>query len=331
MSRIGRNAPCPCGSGRKHKSCCLPLLEAGEREDRTLEATFGRMLDWVAEEHRAVYEEAGDLTRFERLLCGPLLRQLYSLWAIIDYTPSDGGPSLAARYAARAGLAPAEQESAARIAATRLGVHRVLDVLPGAWVDLEPLAGGESVRAISPLASTRTQTGKVMLTRLVPGPPAPSIWGAGALFDAGSVRKWTSQIRTLPADRAEAALALLRFHPDDHAEPLSSAHLRVSATWPVHDDELVLETLEEAPLFESLGQEIGGGWAFAWLRPDGDLRAAPMPDDDLGERIESARVVVDGDLLTVHAASHSVSGDLAAYLERELDGLIAPADNRRAA
>ena len=24
MSKIGRNAPCPCGSGKKYKKCCLP-------------------------------------------------------------------------------------------------------------------------------------------------------------------------------------------------------------------------------------------------------------------------------------------------------------------
>ncbi len=27
MTKIGRNAPCPCGSGRKYKRCCLPLHE----------------------------------------------------------------------------------------------------------------------------------------------------------------------------------------------------------------------------------------------------------------------------------------------------------------
>ncbi|MFQ5506140.1 MAG: SEC-C metal-binding domain-containing protein [Planctomycetota bacterium] len=26
--RVGRNDPCPCGSGRKYKKCCLPLGEA---------------------------------------------------------------------------------------------------------------------------------------------------------------------------------------------------------------------------------------------------------------------------------------------------------------
>jgi tetratricopeptide (TPR) repeat protein len=27
MAKIGRNAPCPCGSGKKYKKCCLPLQE----------------------------------------------------------------------------------------------------------------------------------------------------------------------------------------------------------------------------------------------------------------------------------------------------------------
>jgi tetratricopeptide (TPR) repeat protein len=28
MSKIGRNDPCPCGSGKKYKRCCLPKHEA---------------------------------------------------------------------------------------------------------------------------------------------------------------------------------------------------------------------------------------------------------------------------------------------------------------
>jgi len=29
MTKIGRNQPCPCGSGKKYKHCCLPLEQAG--------------------------------------------------------------------------------------------------------------------------------------------------------------------------------------------------------------------------------------------------------------------------------------------------------------
>jgi hypothetical protein len=35
--RIGRNDPCPCGSGRKYKLCCLEKDEATERERRAKE------------------------------------------------------------------------------------------------------------------------------------------------------------------------------------------------------------------------------------------------------------------------------------------------------
>ena len=27
MAKIGRNAPCPCGSGKKYKKCCLPRTD----------------------------------------------------------------------------------------------------------------------------------------------------------------------------------------------------------------------------------------------------------------------------------------------------------------
>lgn len=32
MSKIGRNDPCPCGSGKKYKRCCLPKHEAAAAE-----------------------------------------------------------------------------------------------------------------------------------------------------------------------------------------------------------------------------------------------------------------------------------------------------------
>ena len=32
MPKAGRNAPCPCGSGKKYKHCCLPKDEDAARE-----------------------------------------------------------------------------------------------------------------------------------------------------------------------------------------------------------------------------------------------------------------------------------------------------------
>jgi tetratricopeptide (TPR) repeat protein len=41
MEKTGRNDPCPCGSGKKYKKCCLPKHEAEER-DRAAEQQAAR-------------------------------------------------------------------------------------------------------------------------------------------------------------------------------------------------------------------------------------------------------------------------------------------------
>lgn len=35
MGKIGRNHPCPCGSGKKYKHCCLPAQQAGSTVNPT--------------------------------------------------------------------------------------------------------------------------------------------------------------------------------------------------------------------------------------------------------------------------------------------------------
>ena len=41
MAKIGRNDPCPCGSGQKYKRCCLPRDEAAA----AARARFARPVD----------------------------------------------------------------------------------------------------------------------------------------------------------------------------------------------------------------------------------------------------------------------------------------------
>ncbi|MGC9519228.1 MAG: SEC-C metal-binding domain-containing protein [Desulfuromonadaceae bacterium] len=36
MSHIGRNEPCPCGSGKKYKKCCLDKDQMEQRAQRVL-------------------------------------------------------------------------------------------------------------------------------------------------------------------------------------------------------------------------------------------------------------------------------------------------------
>ncbi|MFH2061043.1 MAG: SEC-C metal-binding domain-containing protein [Pseudomonadota bacterium] len=39
MAKIGRNTPCPCGSGKKHKRCCL-LLQKGATQPKSQPTKF---------------------------------------------------------------------------------------------------------------------------------------------------------------------------------------------------------------------------------------------------------------------------------------------------
>jgi len=66
---IGRNDPCPCGSGRKYKQCCLAKDEAKERAARAKEAAKAAKAEPPAEGA----EEAAPPTR-------PPKPQTYQPW-----------------------------------------------------------------------------------------------------------------------------------------------------------------------------------------------------------------------------------------------------------
>ncbi len=63
--RIGRNEPCPCGSGKKYKQCCLKGAR-GEAEERAKPETTGSSRDPAAKGEERVDE--GPLTDKERTL-----------------------------------------------------------------------------------------------------------------------------------------------------------------------------------------------------------------------------------------------------------------------
>src|SRR5215212_4313191 len=53
MPKIGRNDPCPCGSGKKYKQCHLPLEEAAQAEQLRLRRAVDTLLPKIAEAAQA--------------------------------------------------------------------------------------------------------------------------------------------------------------------------------------------------------------------------------------------------------------------------------------
>lgn len=45
--KVQRNEPCPCGSGKKYKKCCLKAADDLESERRRLRRAEGRLVEHV--------------------------------------------------------------------------------------------------------------------------------------------------------------------------------------------------------------------------------------------------------------------------------------------
>jgi hypothetical protein len=210
-----RNQRCPCGSGIKYKRCCLVGLEAVARELGDRDAFLDGLIAWLRSEHRHDIEEAGSHTALIRMLRGITGRNMSMVWAINDYRPTDGGPPLICRYAARSELSEVERAIARGLADARLDAYRVRSLAAGVWLELESLADGTSVRVAWRDGLEQLDLGEVLLARVVRATSRPTLWGLGARFPAGGERRWRARLVTLPNDPAHAALALLEFHPDE--------------------------------------------------------------------------------------------------------------------
>jgi SEC-C motif-containing protein len=179
MAAAARNAPCPCGSGRKYKRCCAELLEHPERIAKQHDAVGTRIQKWAFEQHReAMHDGLAEIVAGHKdVVLGDLDVALIAGWVLND-RQLPGGGTPAERYAAREDLSDQERDIARRIAAARLGLLRVLRVMPGRWIELQDLAHGSTlVRVISHDVSRSAQPNSLLVGRLMDGPPAPSLWG----------------------------------------------------------------------------------------------------------------------------------------------------------
>lgn len=58
MSNIGRNEPCPCGSGKKYKKCCLLKEDEFASRQREKQSAAPRALDWLSTRYPKEVAEA---------------------------------------------------------------------------------------------------------------------------------------------------------------------------------------------------------------------------------------------------------------------------------
>lgn len=354
MSRTPRNAPCPCGSGRKYKTCCLAHEEAAIQASRVEERAWHRIQDWALERHAD--EHGAGIERFvgpSRELVGAETLVLCS-WLHIDYEPGDRG-SFAERYAARPDLDSEERDVAVRIAAARLGLHRVLAVESGEWIDLESVTRGTRVRVRSREISREAVRWDVLLCRVMRGVHEASLWGPAAFYApdeepelmeelirlAGQLRVPTDPdgldkvfrraalrlVQFIPPSRSiEPVLVCVEGHPAAHAE----------AVWIVSDPIDALEALETPPEVLWMGPEDERD-CFVWTLPNAEvarrrgslprgalvLSCTPVtpgeaPPDELEDRVAVGSFELAGSELSFSALSSERLDDACALVAARL-------------
>jgi hypothetical protein len=201
VSRIARNAPCLCESGRKYKRCCgaTPTEVDPRALARSDRAVGDRIQKWAYANHRdemdaALDELVGDLGG---LVFDDADIQLLASWQLNDRELAGGGTP-AQRYARLAGLADSERAIASRIASARLAVLRVRSTEPGQAIEIEDVTHGSArVRVVSHEVSSYVQTNTTFVGHLMLGPPSASLWGPMAMLD----RRRGRELRDLLKER----------------------------------------------------------------------------------------------------------------------------------
>jgi SEC-C motif len=201
MAKIGRNDPCPCGSGKKYKNCHLPIEEAQRSEllllRRAVDTLMPKLLDQarsmpevVAEaftrywDSKYAPEQLGDLDDMEDRGA-----DRFMTWFAFDYRHADG-QTLVERLAAD----PAELELTAQEAAllptwptTRMRPYVVESIEKGDGVQLRDMLEDGVYSVEDHAASRRVQIGEVLVAHLVPA--------GGRFYLAGAAAHLTEDTR----------------------------------------------------------------------------------------------------------------------------------------
>ncbi|MCX6537492.1 MAG: SEC-C domain-containing protein [Acidobacteria bacterium] len=185
----GRNDPCPCGSGRKYKQCCLSNNEQGEARWRAWREAESAVVTAVIEFAGDTWGEAFLKHAFEEFYAGspdpedPMTRgqweQLFLPWFAFDFIPRP--PKRAKQTAswpvttlAEAYLsAHGQHVPAAEVRLLRAGIEAPLSFMvvtsaeAGKSVDLRDILLGDVHHVVERSASTSLRPGHVVLSRVI--------------------------------------------------------------------------------------------------------------------------------------------------------------------
>jgi hypothetical protein len=237
-TRPGRNDPCPCGSGKKYKRCCLlarDRIEAARAQVRQTEGrVVGRILEWVEEQFGPELVEgawADYLPEDGQDADAPSadshaeLEGAFIPWFLFNWIPDlvlgpedgeetdseaweeldDEPPPLAILFAAahENALEPQEIDFIREACSRPFGFHQILSVEPGQSLRLKELLTGEECLVRELTASRTAQRGEIVYARTL------TLHGVSVMFGCA--------VQPLPPRFAQPLLQLRDALREQHA------------------------------------------------------------------------------------------------------------------
>ncbi len=178
MPKTGRNDPCPCGSGRKYKQCCLPKVQATQvralsrrRDEELLWAkllAYAQRPTFSVDTHSAFglfWNGDYDLSAVEALSREMLMPFLE--WYIQDYRTSKDRQRIIDLFAAEEGprLSPEHRILLAEREAAYLSLYGVEQVDPDGYLEVGDLLAGGFFRVDEPGLARLAMPGDLVLGR----------------------------------------------------------------------------------------------------------------------------------------------------------------------
>lgn len=342
VARVGRNEPCPCGSGRKHKRCCLAAAAEAGRRASAAAAAYGALADLAWERFPELCASGFDA------YFAPLGRRGFGglgpdfshesraqAWYLFEPRCGPDGQSLHAALSDELG------DAAGLLAGAAVRLWRLGD---------DPVEAGWAA-ATCPLSGERTmlrRSGQASATGLIAARTVELGPGRALAFGPALV---ASEVE---AELVERARELVGRDADDRAWTSRGGELlRLASTWPevrvrTREGELVqavfadyrlsdvaaaIDLLERDPELGEVDSSEAealdeGERAWSWRPPDTPPAAAPEPEPGIRWRLDlddaehrrAARVAVDSweELLVISAATRTRLEAAERHLRRRL-------------
>jgi len=192
--KIGRNDPCPCGSGKKYKKCCI-LKNVTVPEDldyRRLSEVYNKLFDRLVKHAELVFGQEAMQTALQEYWLWPeqenekvdeesLERQMPLFWPwfvfnweydpLLDEIPLDGPPELtiAELYVQERGtkLDPYERRFIEAVNRKPYSFYEVIEVKPGKQILLQDVLSGSRITVQERSGSRHVKPADILFGRAV--------------------------------------------------------------------------------------------------------------------------------------------------------------------